>query len=56
MTLIVSRPSEKEIRREAKALKAAGKKHVINKRAAREYLLENGFIRKDGTLTKKYGG
>ncbi|MCC5790405.1 MAG: hypothetical protein JJT75_12275 [Opitutales bacterium] len=56
MTVVVSSPSEKEIRRETKALKTAGKKLVVSKKAARAYLLENGFIRKDGKLTKKYGG
>jgi len=56
MTVVISSPSDKEVRLEAKALESAGKKLVASKKAARTYLRENGFIRKDGTLTKKYGG
>lgn len=56
MTVVISRPSEDEVRREVEALQIAARKIIRSKDAARKYLRENGFIRKDGTLTKRYGG
>ncbi|MBC2601165.1 hypothetical protein [Puniceicoccus vermicola] len=56
MTVVVPRTSDKEVRQEAKSLESVGKKLVASKKVARSYLHKNGFIRKDGKLTKKYGG
>lgn len=48
--------SDRDIRKEAKSLEAAGKKLAASPKSARKYLRDHGFIRKDGSLTKKYGG
>lgn len=56
MTVIVANPSEREARREEKAMRSASKRILSTKESAKAYLLKNGFITKTGKLAKRYGG
>lgn len=56
MTIVMAGTSEKEVRQEVKALKAASSKVLKSKESARAYLLKNGYITKTGKLAKRYGG
>jgi len=56
MTVITTGPSEKEVKDQIKAMRAASDRITASKESAREYLLKNGYITKSGKLTKRYGG
>jgi hypothetical protein len=54
-TVLVPRGSA-EIKRDVEAIKRGSAKIRRSKKAAREWLIKNGFITKSGKLTKRYGG
>ena len=56
MTVITTGTSEKEVREEVAAIKAASAKVLSSKTSAHEYLRKHGYITKHGKLTKRYGG
>jgi hypothetical protein len=56
MTVVAISPSIKEARKEIKAMRSVSKKIVSSKESARAYLRAQGFIKKNGALTQKYGG
>lgn len=54
MTIVFTRPTEAEVKREISAMRATSKRILRSKKTAREYLVKNGFITKDGKLHPRY--
>ena len=54
MTLVISKPSRKEVQAETKAIQKASARITESKATARKYLLDSGFITRSGKLTKHY--
>lgn len=54
MTLVITRPSPAEVKREAEAIRDASVRIAESKESAVKYLRENGYITKGGRLTKTY--
>ena len=55
MTVVVTKPSESEVRKEIRALKETAQKISASKVTARDFLLKNGFITQGNKLHKRYG-
>ena len=56
MTVITTKPTPEEVRKEVRAMKSASKEILKSKESARRFLVEKGYITKSGKLTRKYGG
>ncbi len=57
MTIVIAKPSDKEIRKELKAIKSASRKIASSPESAKAYLIKQGFLTKDGKkLHSRYGG
>ena len=56
MTVITTKPTPEEVRKEVRAIKSASKEIRRTKSSARRFLIEKGYITKSGKLTRKYGG
>jgi hypothetical protein len=55
MTLVITKQSPAEVRKEIRAMQAAAQKINSSKESARGFLLKNGFITADNKLNKRYG-
>ena len=55
MTLVITKQSSAEVRKEIRAMKAVAQKINSSKESARSFLLKNGFITADNKLDKRYG-
>jgi hypothetical protein len=54
MTVVLSKPSEKLVRQEIRAMKAVGRRINATPATARAFLLKHGFITKTGKLHPRY--
>ena len=54
MTVVLARPSEKEVKQELRAMKAASKRVNATPATAKAFLLKHGFITKAGKLHPRY--
>lgn len=57
MTIVIAKPSDEQVKRELRAIKAAAKKINATPEKARAFLVKTGFLTKDGKrLHPRYGG
>ena len=54
MTVVIARPSEKQVRQEIRAMNAVGKRINATPASAKAFLLKHGFITKAGKLHPRY--
>jgi hypothetical protein len=54
MTVVLAKPSEKQVRQEIRAMKAVGKRINATPASAKAFLLKHGFITKAGKLHPRY--
>jgi hypothetical protein len=54
MTFVVAKPSKAEVRREISAIKKTTREVAKSPKAARAFLLKNGFITRNNKLSAKY--
>lgn len=54
MTVLIGKPTEKQVREEIRAMKRASKRINATPATAREFLLKHGFITKSGKLHPRY--
>lgn len=54
MTIVIGRPSEKQVREELRAMKRASKRAYATPASTRAFLLKHGFITKSGKLHPNY--
>ncbi len=55
-TIYQNARSEKEVREEIEAIRAASREIRKSPQSALDFLVKNGFVTPDGKLTKEYGG
>jgi hypothetical protein len=54
MTVVLSKPSETQVRKEIRAMRRASKKILMSEQSARAFLQKSGFITKDNKLAPAY--
>ena len=54
MTLVIAKPSEKQVQQEIRVMKEAGKRINATPSSAKAFLLKHGFITKVGKLHPRY--
>jgi hypothetical protein len=54
MTVVLAKPSEKQVKTEIRAMKSAAKEISVSTKTAREFLRRHGFITKDNSLHQRY--
>jgi len=54
MTVLIAKPSAKQVQQEIRAMKKAGKRINATPASARAFLLKHGFITKDSKLHPRY--
>ncbi len=54
MTVLIAKPSDKQVQQELRAMKKAGKRINATPASARAFLLKHGFITKTGKLHPRY--
>ncbi|MBI2497020.1 MAG: hypothetical protein HYV75_03550 [Opitutae bacterium] len=54
MTVLIAKPSEKQVQNEIRAMKQTGKRINATPAKAKAFLLKHGFITKDGRLHPRY--
>ncbi len=54
MTVMLAKPTEKQVQVEIRAMKAAGKRINATPASAKAFLLKHGFITKAGKLHPRY--
>jgi hypothetical protein len=54
MVAMISKRTAKEVQKEVRAIKKAGREICKTPESAREFLHKHGFITKDNKLTKTY--
>lgn len=52
MTVVLVKPTRKEVRKDVKAMRTASAKILQSRETARGFLQKNGYITKSGILTK----
>lgn len=54
MTIVISKPSEAEVKKDIRSMRKAARRIQSSPEAARAFLLKHGFITKDNKLHKRY--
>ncbi|MCX6937571.1 MAG: hypothetical protein NTU80_06680 [Verrucomicrobia bacterium] len=54
MTVVIAKPSEKQVKQEIRAMKKAGERINATPATAKAFLLKHGFMTKDGKLHPRY--
>jgi hypothetical protein len=54
MTIVLAKPTEKQVRKEVRAMRKAAVKVAATRESARAFLRKHGFITKANRLTKRY--
>lgn len=54
MTVVLAKPSAKQVQKEIRTMKEVGKRINATPRSAKAFLLKNGFLTKDGKLHPRY--
>ena len=55
MTVVIAKPSEKQIRQDVQQMRKAAKSIASSPESARSFLLKKGYITRDNKLSRKYG-
>jgi len=56
MTVVASKPDNRQLRAEIPVIQKAARKHLESPEKARQFLIKGGFMTKGGKLPKRYGG
>ena len=54
MTVVIAKPSDKQVKQEIRVMKEAGKRINATPSTAKAFLLKHGFMTKDGKLHPRY--